>query len=539
MQRRWRRAKPRRLVSPTACALVSANSNRAGLLSVELLEDRNLLSAVPGGDDVAVTVANSFSPQVSIAPDGSYTVVYLSGEYLTYDVSAQRFGTSGAPVGGQISVSQSSSVLRPTVATDATGNYVVAWESDGQDGDGKGITARQFSADGTPIGNEFTVNTTTAGSQQSPSMAINASGQFVIAWSGDTAFGNAVAGRAFAADGTPLGNEFFVGTGFSEPSLSMDGSGAFVATWGQSQQITGQRFDMSGTPVGSTFQLGAQTAISSRTVGDANGNLLAVWSQQVSVFPSEFGILAQRFDSDGVPQSDVLRLNTNAMATYGNFSVSMNSSQEFIVAWEDSTNDVVTSVTTIYAARFGADNVAIGPNLQLNTSEVLGPAGVTIALNDDQDFAVAFRVLSHAQTRLYLSEPPPKIVVGSQSGFAFEDGAIYPFAVREIVATFDKEMDTTGGASGAHSVINPANWDLTANGQDANGLITDIVWDQSTFRAVITLSAPLLDGNFSLRSLASMQDAEGHALDGNGDGTGGDDYQVSFSVAGLASLGEI
>ena len=104
------------------------------------------------------------------------------------------------------------------------------------------------------------------------------------------------------------------------------------------------------------------------------------------------------------------------------------------------------------------------------------------------------------------------------------------------MATFDKDMDIIGGATDAHSVINPANWNLIANGQDANDLITDISWDQATFRVVVTLSRPLLDGEFTLHAMASMQDVEGHSLDG--DGTGGDDYVVSFTVPTVANLGE-
>src|SRR5262249_55727359 len=50
-------------------------------------------------------------------------------------------------------------------AMDAHGNYVVVWSSYGQDGSGYGVYARRFDANGTPLGNEFRANKTTAGNQ--------------------------------------------------------------------------------------------------------------------------------------------------------------------------------------------------------------------------------------------------------------------------------------------------------------------------------------------------------------------------------------
>ena len=87
----------------------------------------------------------------------------------------------------------------PAVAADADGDFVIAWSSAGQDGDEGGIYARRFDHLGQPRGNEFPVNTTTAGNQDYPAVAMDAAGNFVVAWevySGGSATSGPVTGCA-------------------------------------------------------------------------------------------------------------------------------------------------------------------------------------------------------------------------------------------------------------------------------------------------------------------------------------------------------
>jgi hypothetical protein len=66
----------------------------------------------------------------------------------------------------------------PSVGLDAEGNFVITWVNFEQ----SGIDAQRYSADGMPQGGEFRVNTTTANGQISPSIALDADGDFVITW---------------------------------------------------------------------------------------------------------------------------------------------------------------------------------------------------------------------------------------------------------------------------------------------------------------------------------------------------------------------
>ena len=71
---------------------------------------------------------------------------------------------------------------RQVVASDAAGNFVVVWKSDGQDGSGRGVFGQRYDASGARAGAEFQVNTYTTGDQDRPRVASDAAGNFVVAW---------------------------------------------------------------------------------------------------------------------------------------------------------------------------------------------------------------------------------------------------------------------------------------------------------------------------------------------------------------------
>ena len=81
-----------------------------------------------------------------------------------------RLLLSAAPVGSEFKVNtytvdnQGNFFYGQSVATDAAGNFVITWQSDGgQDGGGSGIFAQRYNAAGVAQGGEFLVNSTTTG----------------------------------------------------------------------------------------------------------------------------------------------------------------------------------------------------------------------------------------------------------------------------------------------------------------------------------------------------------------------------------------
>src|SRR5262245_10755479 len=84
----------------------------------------------------------------------------------------------------QVNTFTTSSQYLPEVGLDNDGDFVVVWQSDGQDGSLYGVFARRYSSAGTASGAAFQVNVQTVSVQGIPRIALDADGDFVIAWQG-------------------------------------------------------------------------------------------------------------------------------------------------------------------------------------------------------------------------------------------------------------------------------------------------------------------------------------------------------------------
>jgi hypothetical protein len=89
-----------------------------------------------------------------------------------------------APMGSEMQVNSYTTgpQANTAVAMDPDGNYVVVWGAAEGAGDNYGIFARRFNAAGVAQGDEFRVNTYTTDYQNAPSVAMDADGDFVVAW---------------------------------------------------------------------------------------------------------------------------------------------------------------------------------------------------------------------------------------------------------------------------------------------------------------------------------------------------------------------
>jgi hypothetical protein len=106
-------------------------------------------------------------------------------------IYARKYDGNGNPLGDETLVN--TGVLgdqeMPSIAMDASGAFVVAWQGVGN---GDEIYAQRFDTNGVAQGPEIVVNTTTAGNQEQPAVAMDAAGNFVIAWTSDDANGKGV-----------------------------------------------------------------------------------------------------------------------------------------------------------------------------------------------------------------------------------------------------------------------------------------------------------------------------------------------------------
>ena len=153
------------------------------------------------GGEVQVTMTTSASayqgtPAVAWEPAGSYVIAWQQQSATTggWDILGQQFRTnaSGPPttLGPAFQVSGASSAFcrqSPAVASDAAGDFVIAWISNEESGGLHGIFGQRYNSAGQSQG-QFQVNTTTASAQHSPAAAY-ITGQTLLLDGGLTACG--------------------------------------------------------------------------------------------------------------------------------------------------------------------------------------------------------------------------------------------------------------------------------------------------------------------------------------------------------------
>jgi hypothetical protein len=166
--------------------------------------------------------------------------------------------TTGTPLGPEVQVNTTTTAVagRPSIAADFSGNTVVAWESLGQDGSGKGVYLRRFHPSGGAISTEVRANTTTAGNQQHPAVGSDMLGNFLVSWEseGQDGSGLGIFGQAFDNQLAKIGGEFQVNTTTagdqSAPSVASGQAGNMVAVWqgplGPTASVYGQRLQVPG-----------------------------------------------------------------------------------------------------------------------------------------------------------------------------------------------------------------------------------------------------------------------------------------------------
>src|SRR5262249_1691898 len=126
-------------------------------LECESLEDRMLLS-LTRAQLFANSLPSADHAVVASYPGGRSVVAWqVANTSLDHDIKAQLFTASGSKVGSVITVASGrTNQYNPTVAVNATGQFVVAWTIDFTRTD-KDIHATLFRANGSRVKNDFPV----------------------------------------------------------------------------------------------------------------------------------------------------------------------------------------------------------------------------------------------------------------------------------------------------------------------------------------------------------------------------------------------
>ncbi|KKL98464.1 hypothetical protein LCGC14_1824160, partial [marine sediment metagenome] len=321
-------------------------------------------------------------------------------------VYGQIFNGNNTKIGNEFRINTYTlnSQAAPSVTSLNDGNFIVIWQSYGQDGDGYGIYGQIFNADGTKSGSEFPVNTYTTNYQQLPSVASLSNGAFVVTWQslyqdGD---GDGVYGQIFNADGTKSGSEFQINTYTTtyqmRSSVTSLNNGKFVVAWqsdGDGWGVYGQLFNADGTKNGSefpvnTYTTGAQVIPSVSSL--SNGQFVVTW-QSRDQDGDDYGVYGQIFNADGTKSGSEFQVNTYTTNYQEAPSIASLNNDKFVVTW---TSGVFSGLGQdgdgmgVYGQIFNADGTKSGSEFQVNTYTTSHQSNPSVASLRNGQFVVTW-----------------------------------------------------------------------------------------------------------------------------------------------------
>ncbi|AUN32601.1 hypothetical protein C0V82_19915 [Niveispirillum cyanobacteriorum] len=226
--------------------------------------------------------------------NGGYAVAFTHRVSTTdYDVHVRVYGPEGGR-GTDIKVNQYSGSFQTNVRVTAgsNGDFLVSWQSSGQDGSGYGVYGRLMSADGYFLGSEFQINQNTSDNQVGPAITALKDGGYQVIWlslnqdgSSYGVYGMHLDGKGQPTSGENLINTYTIGSQSGAEVVALADGGWLVAWHSENQDGSGygiyaQRFDMNGASVGTEFRMNNRVggdqkvpAIAART----DGGWVAFW----------------------------------------------------------------------------------------------------------------------------------------------------------------------------------------------------------------------------------------------------------------------
>ncbi|SEP62786.1 hypothetical protein SAMN04488038_10117 [Solimonas aquatica] len=310
----------------------------------------------------------------------------------------------------QVNQYSSGDQQRPALARSPGGGFVLAWDSDGQDGSQNGVYARRYSAQGLPLGNEFQVNEHRDNRQFAPRIAADAVGAFVVVWLSNSQdkIGIQLYARLFDAAGNPRGGEFRVDTDqhpvYTQFDVAMAADGRVVITWIERDNLLGsatvqnktlyaRRYGASGAAQGeliTVYQTPLYLLRVPTVAMDGSGNFVLAW------FVGADSIWARRYDAAGKARGGSFRVSpADASLIVDRPRIAADFAGNFALAWETGAAGD-GSDSGVYLRSYDAGGRALMKATRLdsallrNPEIALGGAGIVVAAHSSGVYAQCY-----------------------------------------------------------------------------------------------------------------------------------------------------
>ncbi len=381
----------------------------------------------------------------------------------------------------QVNTTTAGVQYQPAIAMDAAGNTIAAWASYGQDGSGYGVYAQRRSADGMAAGSEFALNTTAQYDQRHVRVVSEASGRFAAVWQGDRQGGRdgwEIILRYFAADGTARTSEIAA----------------------NANSVGHQR-----RPAIATDALGLTYAV--------------VWEGAA-------GIVLRLFDADGVPTSAEVTAHSSTFLRQAAPDVAIAGDGTITVVWQSA--DQGASKGNIYARRFDKDGLALGAEFVVAQSATAAMSSPRVAVAADGNSVVTWQ-----------QQEPGNLAVGYLTAY---DTDASPLGSTQALSTASPAFPQTNPAIGITSGhLITAAWSSRGRDGDLDGVYVR-VFDAGSAGTPVALAAESLANQTTVgfqqaAAVAASQGAkaaivwqDGYRSSADGTGADGSTYGIFGAI---------
>jgi alpha-tubulin suppressor-like RCC1 family protein len=307
------------------------------------------------------TTGNQYMPKVAGLKAGGFIVTWQSDgqDGAGGGIYAQNYNSNGAKVGAEFRVNKTTAGAQtgPAIAPLTGGGFLIAWT--GVDKAGLGIFAQRYDAAAKALGSEFAVNKTTTGAQSMPTIAALKDGGFLVAWQSDGQDGSGlgVYAQRYDAGGVLKTSEFLVNTvkagAQSLPSAAgLPVDGGFVVTWQSANQdgsglgVYMQRYNASAAKVGT------ETRVTTMTANDqaqpsvsayADNGYIVLWTSKLQD-GSGLGVYGQAFQTAGTKTNVEFLVNTTTANDQSQPAVAAGAAGNFMAAWTSVLSSTVQDI---------------------------------------------------------------------------------------------------------------------------------------------------------------------------------------------------
>lgn len=282
---------------------------------------------------------------------------------------------------------------RPVAATSLDGEAVVIWERPSE-----GIQGQGFDAFGMPVGREFNVFGASQANPTHADVAYLPSGDFVVAWENQEPSGSDILAVRFESFGMPVGRTFQVSSqrALSAPALAADDQGRFAVVWKGTRNPRGRGahryflrlYDHQGQPIGEAESFGRARGAGPPSIAmRPDGQSLVVWQNVAR------SIDGQVFDSLGMPVGRTFRVSEAGRGWDSSPAATVSLDGSYTVVWEQKT--LPRREFEVFSRQVTSSGMPVGRPFKVSEISSLGESTPAVIADGQGNSLATWRCLLH------------------------------------------------------------------------------------------------------------------------------------------------